>query len=64
MVFYRSHMHPELKRNSRLMPGVAWLELLCRHIPDRIEHLVRYVDWYSNRVRVQRAAAAAGAPVG
>ena len=27
------------------------LELLLRHIPDRYEHLVRYVGWYSNRVR-------------
>lgn len=63
MVIYRSRMHPGLKRNSQLMPGAEWLELLCRHILDRFEHLVRYVGWYSNRVRAQRAAAAAGAPV-
>jgi len=31
-----------------------WLELLCRHIPDRYEHLVRYVGWYSNRARGER----------
>jgi hypothetical protein len=31
------------------MSGAAWLELLCRHIPDRYEHFVRYVGWYSNR---------------
>ena len=24
------------------MPGAQWLELLCRHIPDRYEHLVRF----------------------
>ena len=42
-----------------MMPGAQWLELLCRHIPDRFEHLVRYVGWYSNRVRARRAAAAA-----
>ena len=42
MVVYRSHMHKGLKRNFQLMPGAQWLELLCRHIPDRFEHLVRY----------------------
>ena len=37
------------------MPGAAWLELLCKHIPDRYEHRVRYVGWYSNRARGERA---------
>jgi len=37
------------------MNGAQWLELLCRHIPDRYEHLVRYVGWYSNRARGERA---------
>lgn len=37
------------------MPGAQWLELLCRHIPDRYHHLVRYVGRYSNRVRGERA---------
>lgn len=46
-VIYRSKMHAGLKRNFQLMPGAEWLELLCRHIPDRYEHLVRYVGWYS-----------------
>jgi Transposase zinc-binding domain/Putative transposase len=54
-VIYRSKMHLALKRNFQLMPGAEWLELLCRHIPDRYEHLVRYVGWYSNRVRGERA---------
>ena len=72
MVIYRSHMHKGLKRNFQLMPGAQWLELLCRHIPDRFEHLVRYVGWYSTRVRGERARkavpaeavqAAEGAPV-
>ncbi len=54
MVVYRSHMHKGLKRNFQLMPGARWLELLCRHIPDRFEHLVRYVGWYSTRVRGDR----------
>ena len=39
------------------MPGAEWLELLCKHIPDRYEHLVRYVGWYSNRARGERAKA-------
>lgn len=55
MVLYRSHMHKGLKRNYQLMPGAQWLELLCRHIPDRFEHLVRYVGWYSTRCRGERA---------
>jgi len=56
-VIYRSHMHKSLKRNFQVMPGAQWLELLCRHIPDRFEHLVRYVGWYSNRCRVARERA-------
>ena len=54
-VIYRSRLHQGLKRNFQLMPGAKWLEMLCRHIPDRFEHLVRYVGWYSNRVRAKRA---------
>jgi len=55
MVIYRSHMHKGLKRNFQLMPGAQWLEMLCRHIPDRFEHWVRYVGWYSTRCRGERA---------
>jgi hypothetical protein len=62
MVVYRSRMHKSLKRNFQLMPGAQWLALLCRHIPDRFEHLVRYVGWYSTRCRGTRARAAAPAP--
>jgi hypothetical protein len=54
-VIYRSKMHAGLKRNFQVMPGAEWLELLCKHIPDRYEHLVRYVGWYSNRARGERA---------
>src|SRR6267143_3026192 len=54
-VIYRSKMHVGLKRNFQVMSGAEWLELLCRHIPDRYEHLVRYVGWYSNRARGERA---------
>ena len=59
-VIYRSKMHLGLKRNFQVMPGAQWLELLCRHIPDRYEHLVRYVGWYSNRARGERAKALKG----
>ena len=59
-VIYRSKMHAGLKRNFQVMPGAAWLELLCKHIPDRYEHLVRYVGWYSNRARAERAKARIG----
>ena len=47
----------------QLMTGTQWLQLLYRHVPDRYEHLVRYVGWYSNRVRSQRAANDAHAPM-
>ena len=58
VVIYRSHMHQGLKRNFQVMPAVQWLELPCRHIPDRFGHLVRYVGWYSNRCK----GACTGAP--
>ncbi len=64
MVLYRSHLHKSLKRNYQLMPGAQWLELLCRHIPDRFEQLVRYVGWYSNRVRGERARSGVTTPAG
>ena len=44
-----------MKRNFQVMPVAEWLELLCKHIPDRYEHLVRYAGWYSNRARGERA---------
>lgn len=56
-VIYRSKMHLGLKRNFQVMPGAQWLELLLRHVPDRYEHLVRYVGWYSNHARGERAKA-------
>ena len=59
MVIYRSHMHKSLKRKHQLMPGAQRLEFLCRHIPDRFEHLDRYVGWYSNRCRGERARSGA-----
>jgi hypothetical protein len=34
-VIYHSKMQPGLKRNFQVMPGAEWLELLCKHIPDR-----------------------------
>jgi len=54
IVIYRSRMHKTLKRNFQIMPGADWLALLCRHVPDRFEHLVRYAGWYSNRSRGKR----------
>lgn len=54
-VISRSKMHASVKRNFQVMAGAEWLELLCRHIPDRYEHLVRYIGWYSNRARAEQA---------
>src|SRR5712691_277649 len=53
-VICRSRMHKTLKRNFQIMHGADWLAQLCRHIPDRFEHLVRYAGWYSNRSRGKR----------
>jgi len=50
-VIYRSRLHATLKRNFQAMPGLQWLELLCKHIPDRNEHMVRYYGGYSSRTR-------------
>jgi hypothetical protein len=35
--------------SAGLLSGAEKLELLCRHIPDRYEHLVRYVGRYLKR---------------
>jgi Putative transposase len=55
-VIYRSKMHLGLNRNFQVMAGAEWLELLCKHIADRYEQLVRYCGWYSSRSRGARAA--------
>lgn len=55
-------MHAGLKRNFQVMPGAAWLELLGKHIPDRYEHLVRTIGWYSNRARGERTKRAPPKP--
>jgi len=55
-VIYRPRMYLGLKRNFQVMAGAEWLELLCKHIPDRYEQLVRYCGWYSSRSRGARAA--------
>ena len=59
-----------LKRDFQVMAGALWLALRCKHLPDRCdrrsrsslrgkslwdEHLVRYLRWYSNRARGERA---------
>ena len=54
-LIYRSKMHLGLKRNFQVMPAAQWLELLCKHIPDRYEHLVRYVGSYANRAKASWA---------
>lgn len=49
--------HATLNRNFQVMPGAEWLELLCRHIPDRYEHLVNYLKLLvSTRVFVRHSA--------
>ena len=44
------------KGGAQVIPDLL-LELLCKHIPDRYEHLVRCVGWYSNRARCERVKA-------
>jgi len=50
-VIHRSRLHATLKRNFQAMPGLEWLELLGKHIPDRSQHMVRYSGRYSSRAR-------------
>jgi hypothetical protein len=50
-VIYRSRLHATLKRNFQVTPGVEWLALLCKHVPDQHEHMVRYYGRYSSRTR-------------
>ena len=33
------------------MPGIERWKLLCKHVPDRHEHMVRYYVRYSSRTR-------------
>ena len=54
IIIYRSRLHKTLKRGFQVMPGVIWLALLCRHIRDRYDRLVRFAGWYSNRARGER----------
>jgi hypothetical protein len=46
MAIYCSKLHATLKRNFQIIHGVAWLELLGKHVPDRHEHMVRYYGRY------------------
>ncbi len=50
-IIYRSKLHATLKRNFQVMPGLQWLQLLCKHVPDRHEHMVRYYGRYASRTR-------------
>lgn len=48
-IIYRRKLHATLKRNFEVLPGLQWLQLLCKHVPDRHEHMVRYYGRYSSR---------------
>ena len=52
-VIYRSKMHAGLKRNFQVMPGAEWLELLCRHVPDRYRS-----TWCATSAGIRTARAA------
>jgi hypothetical protein len=39
----------------QVMPCAQWLALLCKHVPDRDEPLVRTLGGYWNRARGERA---------
>ena len=47
-------VHSAVRIHARDADGRRRLAQLCRHIPDRFEHLVRYAGWYSNRTRGRR----------
>ncbi len=54
-VIYCGKMYLGLKRDLQVMPGAVWVELRCKHIPDRDELLVRCCRRYSNSSRGMRA---------
>ena len=49
--------HGGNKRNFQTFSPVEFIAAVTQHIPDRLAQMVRYVGWYSNRMRGDRSKA-------
>ena len=71
-VLYRSGLNPKIQRNPSTPLGTLslskgfevftpcdFIAAITQHIPDKSFQLVRYIDWYSNKMRAQRDKRAA-----
>jgi len=67
-IIYRSGMNPKIQRNFEGFSPGDFIARITQHIPDKSFQLVRYYDWYSNKMRGQRLkqtdAEAGAAPEG
>lgn len=55
MVIYRSRMsHGKNKKNFSISTAEEFIARITQHIPEKSFQLVRYVGWYSNRMRGDR----------
>jgi len=58
IVIYRSKMsHGGNKKNFRTFSALEFMAAITQHIPDRLAQMVRYLGWYSNRMRGDRRKA-------
>jgi hypothetical protein len=53
-VIYRSGMNPKIHRNFEIFAPCDFIAAITQHIPDKSFQLVRYIGWYSNKMRGQR----------
>ena len=53
-VIYRSGMNPKIQRNFEIFTPCDFIAAITQHIPDKSFQLVRYIGWYSNKMRGQR----------
>ncbi len=51
MVIYRSRLTAKINRNFEVFPATDFLAAITQHIPDKGAQMVRYYDWYSNKMR-------------
>ena len=58
-VIYRSGMNPKINRNFEIFTPCDFIAAITQHIPDKNFQLVRYIGWYSNKMRGQRDKRAA-----
>ena len=61
-VIYRSKMsHGGNKKNFQTFSALEFIAAITQHIPERMSQMVRYLGWYSNRMRGDRLKAEKGA---